>query len=210
MIWTIIGLVLGVSLSLFGYRFVRVIAPFVFFVFSIVGVFRWLDSSSQNLLYIGTVTVLMGTLVGVLLATFSSVVISLGAVALSVVVVYTVLDVYILRSLGVPNAVADYITILTVLLFLLMSVGTYLMRYIGIFVSSCFGAFLLFVVFNELAGVSFSVSAPPALDLSRPWIPVACGIIALLGMVVQIGQHRASQRPFSERGMWSLQDYTLD
>lgn len=204
----VLGLVCGVTLLLFGYKFVRLFAPFVFFVASIVGVFRWAAVFTDSIVASTLFAASVGVLLGILLATFSSLVISVVAVLFSVTVAYRMLDVYILEALGVPKVLATIVTLIVIAVFLFIAVGTYLMRYIGIFVSTVIGTYLVFIVFNELAGIAPSDRLDNA--VAGPWLVVACIIMAVLGMIVQIRQHRSNQRPFSERGLWSLQDYNID
>lgn len=208
MISIVLALAVGMSLALFGYKLVRLFAPFVFFVLGVIGVYQWVDARTESAAILWSCSVLGGMVLGVILATFSSVIISLGAALLVATVVFRLLTLGFLHNLGVPDFLAGFLAVVIIGIFLLVAVGTYLMRYIGIVIASVLGSVMVYAAFAAMVNED-SILAFAALTPVEPFLAGAASVICLAGIVMQLQQHRASQRPMSEQGLWSLQDFRL-
>lgn len=199
--------IVAVSLLFFGYGFIKNIAPFVFFGLGLSLTFYLVHQKIDSIAVDILITVLLGTFVGFILATFSGVLLSLAVVAGFTLAAYNVL-LYLLHQqlhFSVGFSQGSAVAIITV--FILATIDTYVMRYIVTASASALGAYLLFRVITTItdldkAGFLTTIGAVQYLAL-------CCIALAIAGFILQTYYLRRSLRPNSDPGLLSLDDYPL-
>ena len=200
-------LVVAVSLIFFGYSFVKAIAPFVFFIAGVALAYYVARQQFDSVIINIAITVFAGTVVGFILATFSSIILSLAIVAAYTLAVYNGLIFVLHQQLNAPIIISQILAIIIITVTVLATIDTYIMRYIITASASIAGAYLLFRVI--LASTGIEKSQYLHFGSSAQNLAILCAMLAVAGYALQVYYLKRSLRPHSDPGLLSLNDYHL-